>query len=169
MDFYSKGTNKNTSFFDLRGASFFDTSALSVKHILFLLALFTGFFCYMQASFIKSYKDLQNYGNVAYIEEMGDFHEKNYSRFNGSDPVANIKFRTNTGAVIIKEQFYTDEILKDFQAGKPVKIFYDPKDPQNKAIFEKVVQSPNLNYKGAYGFFFITLILVVITFSPRLR
>ena len=168
MDFYSKGSNKNTNFLDIRSSSFFDTSRLSVKHVFFLVAIFTGFFCYIDASFIKSYKDLQNYGNVAYIEEMDDFHKKIYHR-RASDPVANIKFRTNTGAVIVKEQFYTDEILEDFQTGKPVKIFYDPKDPQNKAIFEKVVQSPKLSYKKAYQYFFITLVLVVMAFSPKMR
>ncbi len=158
---------------DIRGSSFFDTSRLSIKHITFLLAFFTAFFCYLNASMTLSYRNLKNHGKVAYIEEMDDFHKKYYYGRRGfrrnSDDVANIKFRTNKGTLIVKEQYYTDEILKDFQAGRPVKIFYDPKDPHNKAIFEKVVRSKNINYKRAFFYFSLTMGLLLATFFPKQR
>ena len=111
---------------------------------------------------------IKNQGNIAYIEKMDNFRDKNYN-LSKKDSTADISFRTDSGTLITKEQFYTVEILEDYQAGRPVKLFYDPSDPQNKAIFEKVVLSNKINYYQTYVFLLITMGLLTLAFFPRRR
>ena len=53
---------------------------------------------------------------------------------------AEFTFRTNDGGVVTRKRSFPEELLSDFRSGKPVKVFYDPKNPREFA-FEKEEQS----------------------------
>lgn len=49
---------------------------------------------------------------------------------------AQFTFRTSSGVKVTRKTSFPKEILEDFQHQRPVKVFYDPRDPR-EFVFEK--------------------------------
>ena len=50
--------------------------------------------------------------------------------------MATFNYKTATGSEVNRAKSFPEEVLKEFEAGRPVKIFYDPRNP-SEFVFEK--------------------------------
>jgi hypothetical protein len=49
---------------------------------------------------------------------------------------ANFSFKTSTGQAVSAGKSFPKELIDDFKTGRPVKVFYNPNNP-NEFVFEK--------------------------------
>jgi hypothetical protein len=49
---------------------------------------------------------------------------------------AEFTFKTATGQVVVKRRTFPEELIKDFEQRRPVKVVYDPRSPSD-FVFEK--------------------------------
>jgi hypothetical protein len=79
-------------------------------------------------------KSLHKRGAAAIVEPISKYTE--HSRKGSTTYTAEFDFTTTSGQKIHKSSSFPKEALDDFKAGKPVKVFYDERNPY-EFVFEK--------------------------------
>ena len=71
--------------------------------------------------------NIQKHGTRATVEPIADYTE--FKQGGSSTFTAEFHFKTEDGRDIVQKRSFPEEVLIDFNAGKPVQIFYLPNDP----------------------------------------
>ncbi len=77
---------------------------------------------------------IQEHGKIAVVAPIGDYSV--FKRGGSSTYTAEFHFKTEDGREIVQKRSFPEEVLSDFQAGKPVEIVYLPNDP-NTFVFAR--------------------------------
>ncbi len=94
----------------------------------------------------SSLSRLKKYGLTAYVEPITSYTKH---RSHGiTDYSAEFRFTTSDGHPIKRRTTFPKELLADFEAGKPVKIYYEAGSP-GEFVFEKDSPSWILPAAGA--------------------
>lgn len=70
---------------------------------------------------------IQKHGTLATVEPIADYTE--FKQGGSSTYTAEFHFKTEDGRDIVLKHSFPEEVLADFQAGRPVQIFYLQNDP----------------------------------------
>ena len=89
-------------------------------------------------------------GKTAVVEPIREY--KSFSRSGQTVYTAELKFRTDTGQAMTIKRSFPEAVLKDFQAGRPVNIYYMPGDPSQVGFAQEAGGSSFLKW---IGWFFI--------------
>jgi hypothetical protein len=76
--------------------------------------------------------DIQKHGMLATVEPIADYTE--FKQGGSSTYTAEFHFKTKDGRDIVQKRSFPGEVLSDFNAGKPVQVFYLPNNP-NTFVF----------------------------------
>ena len=78
----------------------------------------------------SSISRIKSLGQTAIVEPIDSYkkHKRTYT--------ATFSFKTHAGQQISTNRSFPKDLIQDFEAGKPVKIFYDPNSP-SEFVFEK--------------------------------
>ncbi|WP_162932662.1 DUF3592 domain-containing protein [Solimonas sp. K1W22B-7] len=79
-------------------------------------------------------EQLKKIGTVAIVEPISEYTDSS-SRGNHTY-TAEFVFETEDGTTITKKTSFPKELIADFEAGTPVKVFYNPTNP-SEFVFEK--------------------------------
>ena len=70
---------------------------------------------------------IQKHGTLTTVEPIADYTE--FKQGGSSTYTAEFHFKTADGREIVLKHSFPEEVLNDFNAGKPVQIYYLPSDP----------------------------------------
>jgi len=109
---------------------------VKLKSVVFkILGVIIGIVCVVVGvSERSSIQRLQASGKTAIVAPIGEYTER--TRKGSHTYTAEFTFETENGSKITKSKSFPKELLADFEAGTPVKVFYDPRDPA-EFVFEK--------------------------------
>jgi len=70
---------------------------------------------------------LKKHGQRAVVEPISEYQQ--FKQSGSSTYTAEFHFTTADGQPAVVKHSFPEGVLEDFQAGRPVEIFYNPKDP----------------------------------------
>ena len=122
------------------------------KTILFgVLGVIVGaVFLRAQASSDNELRILMAKGKTAVVEQIKEY--KSFSQKGHTTYTAELKFRTEAGRPMTIKRSFPEAVLKDFEAGRPVNIYYMPGDPSQVGFAQEAGGSSFLKW---VGWFFI--------------
>ncbi|WP_431096483.1 hypothetical protein [Polaromonas aquatica] len=118
------------------------------KTILFgVLGVIVGaVFLRAQASGDSELRLVMANGKTAVVEPIKEY--KSFSRSGQTIYTAELKFRTDTGQAMTIKRSFPEAVLKDFEAGRPVNIYYMPGNPSQVGFAQEAGGSSFLKWVG---------------------
>jgi len=99
--------------------------------------------------------NIKKHGEKSVVEPISGYQE--FKQSGSSTYTAEFHFTTADGRQMVVKRSFPEEVLEDFKAGRPVEIFYMPRDPST-FVFARVEGSWTLVGIGA-GLAVVALLL----------